>query len=191
MQEAVRQQRQQVEDYLTSQLAAIPSTVGLPGDSFRLLRAAASVPQPGMLDLVRLALPTGAATAAQLNPFLSSAAAATLQAAARTWLQLCVLEDRLGRLERLASDPAALPLLIQVRPPTLTFDLLRLQSSQRTAGRRAAVLLACLPGIRHGRRALLTHSCLAVGGEAAMCKLEAAQHYSVRTARGACSVKAP
>ena len=54
-----------------------------------------------------------------MNPFLSECAAKKLQAASRLWLQLCVLEDRLGRIMKLtrmeATGNAASLMLARVR----------------------------------------------------------------------------
>lgn len=99
-QASTRWRRQKVELYLLHNLSNIPASVGPPGTSFRLLQVAGDAPSPGLLDLVR------AAWRPQLlldfNPFLSPAACGVLHAAVLIWLQLCVLEDRLGRLDRLA-----------------------------------------------------------------------------------------
>lgn len=107
--------RRLVEAHLRTHLEAVPPTVGWPGAALRLQRSAAAAPEHGSLDLLALALPDGQQRALQLHPFLSPEGAEELQRAARTWLQLCVLEDRLQRLTMLAADPAAAPQLIQVR----------------------------------------------------------------------------
>jgi hypothetical protein len=119
----VRGHRQQVETYLSAHLGTVPKSVGLPGTGLRLLQAAAAAPLHGPLDLVRLALQPLAASS--LNPFLSAESAARLQQAARLWLQLCVLEDRLGRLVGLAADPSATSHLIQVRCSVSSSRLVR------------------------------------------------------------------
>lgn len=82
--------RRQAEAHLHTHLAAVPASVGWPGATFRLQRAAGAAPQQGPQDLLALALPGGQQRALQLNPFLSPASAAALQAAARTWLQVCM-----------------------------------------------------------------------------------------------------
>lgn len=104
--------RQDAEAYLYTHLAAIPQSVGLRGTAHRLAQAAAAAPQQGVLDLVRLALDTQVAHT--FNPFLSDEAVQQLQAGARRWLQLCVLEDRLGRLAQLVGETSQQALLIQV-----------------------------------------------------------------------------
>lgn len=105
-------QRQQAEAYLLTHLATIPASAGRHATAHRLARSSASAPLPGLLDCVRLAL--HAHTALHFNPFLSEAAVERLQAAARLWLQLCVLEDRLGRLVGLVDEPGQQALLFQV-----------------------------------------------------------------------------
>jgi hypothetical protein len=108
----VHRKRQEAQEYLQHHLAAIPASVGMPGTTFRLQQACGTAPLPAMLDYVRLALDSQAALGA--NPFLSGGSVARLQQAARVWLQLCVLEDRLGRLAGLVDDPASAAGLIQV-----------------------------------------------------------------------------
>lgn len=52
----------------------------------------------------------------QFNPFLSAAAAARLHSVLLVWLQLCVLEDKLGRLQQLLlAGPDGVASLIPVR----------------------------------------------------------------------------
>eukprot|EP00887_Chlorella_sp_A99_P004660 scaffold4.g4660.t1 len=114
----VQAHHEAAEAYLREHLASIPAGVGLRGAMHRLLQSAATVPLPGQLDYVQLALHADAAL--DFNPFLSRASLARLQQGARTWLQLCVLEDRLGRLERLSAtlgDPGQMALLIQASLP--------------------------------------------------------------------------
>lgn len=120
LQGVVAAQRHQAQEYLHGWLGAVPPSVDSTrvraGAAFRMQRAAAAAPQHGPRDLVALALPGGPLAALQLNPFLSAESGERLQQGARTWLQLCVLEDRLARLAALAADPAAVPQLIQVLP---------------------------------------------------------------------------
>jgi hypothetical protein len=108
----VRSQREEAQEYLQLHLTAISNHVGMHGTAFRLQRACGTAPLPAMLDYVRLALDPQVALAA--NPFLSGGSVARLQQGARVWLQLCVLEDRLGRLAGLVEDPASAADLIQV-----------------------------------------------------------------------------
>jgi hypothetical protein len=75
--------------------------VGCPGSSFRMLRAAGLAPAAGALDLLRAAWRRELLL--QFNPFLSAASVERLGEGLLVWLQLCVLEDRLGRLRRLAA----------------------------------------------------------------------------------------
>ena len=94
----------------------MPQSVGSRGVSLRLLRAAAAAAEAGPLDLMRVAVRPE--LVAEFNPFLSPEAAQELQRRVLTWLQLCVLEDRLGRVEALAAAREAgddcLPQLVQV-----------------------------------------------------------------------------
>ena len=87
------------------QASTIPKAVGLPGSSFRMLRAAGAAAQVGLLDLLCAAW-EDPCHLLEYNPFLSRGACATLHSAVSVWLQLCVLEDRLGRLAALAAAGA-------------------------------------------------------------------------------------
>ncbi|KAL4434355.1 hypothetical protein ABPG75_000796 [Micractinium tetrahymenae] len=111
--QVVTSRRQQAEAYLHTHLETVPEAVGWPGLCFRAQRSAGLAPEHGPLDLLRLALPRGQELALQLNPFLSAASAERLQRGARVWLQLCVLEDRLRRLELLIGDESARAQLLQ------------------------------------------------------------------------------
>lgn len=73
-------------------------------------------PTPSLIDLARAAIQPPHSLLA-FNPFLAPASCVLLVEAARVWLQLCVLEDRLQRICELAaaSEESKQPLLIQVR----------------------------------------------------------------------------
>ncbi|PNH12759.1 hypothetical protein TSOC_000243 [Tetrabaena socialis] len=87
-------------------------TVGPHGTSFRLLRLSGAAPSVGPLDLVRCAWQPQLLRA--FNSFLSEEACAELHRGVLTWLELCVLEDRLGRLQLLAAaGDDYRPLLVQ------------------------------------------------------------------------------
>ncbi|KAG2455049.1 hypothetical protein HYH02_000874 [Chlamydomonas schloesseri] len=107
--------RRTLEAHLLQQLGRVPQDVGCPGASLRLLRAAAIAPTAATLDLARAAVRPELLT--ELNPFLSPAAAQELLRRVLMWLQLCVLEDRLGRVAALATALEAgddcLPQLVQ------------------------------------------------------------------------------
>jgi hypothetical protein len=105
LQVEVSQQRQAAELYLLHHTASVPADNGPAALAFRLLRLAACVPTAGLLDLLRCAWQPQLLRS--FNPLLSDAACSRLQAGVLTWLQLCVLEDRLGRLVRLAAVTAA------------------------------------------------------------------------------------
>ncbi len=132
-----------MELYIVRHTSYIPDSAGCHGAAFRLLRLSGVTPTAGPLDLLGLGASGssnsgGAAGGAhthaldqqqqrarlyahllqldQLNPFLSQAAREHLRGAVLLWLQLCVLEDRLGRLEELAgAGPEYTDTLIKVR----------------------------------------------------------------------------
>ncbi|GLC47559.1 hypothetical protein PLESTB_000001100 [Pleodorina starrii] len=99
---AVQQRRAAAESYLMHRLTSVPADVGPRGSCFRLLRCAGVAPTPGPLDLMAAAW-RREAVLAQFNPFLSHQSMAALHSGVLVWLQLCVLEDRLARLGRLAT----------------------------------------------------------------------------------------
>eukprot|EP00198_Chlamydomonas_reinhardtii_P008814 XP_001698151.1 predicted protein [Chlamydomonas reinhardtii] len=117
--------RRNLEAHLLRQLALVPQSVGSRGVSLRLLRAAAAAAEAGPLDLMRVAVRPE--LVAEFNPFLSPEAAQELQRRVLTWLQLCVLEDRLGRVEALAAAREAgddcLPQLVQELGVHRTWDM--------------------------------------------------------------------
>ncbi len=84
------------------------------GACFRLMRLCGAAPQVSLTDLARAAL-LPPDSLSSFNPFLSAASCARLKGACLIWMQLCVLEDRLRRVRRLAhAGPESLPLLLQV-----------------------------------------------------------------------------
>lgn len=106
--------RAQAEAHLLQHLAHVPGSLGPHGSSFRMLRSAGAAATAGRLDLMRAACGP-ASQLRSFNPFLSDISCTSLQDGIRTWLQLCVLEDRLGRLAALAAaGPDCTVLLIQV-----------------------------------------------------------------------------
>jgi hypothetical protein len=112
LQDKVRLQRGQAEGYLQLHLTSVPKAVGRHGAAFRMHQASSAAPMHGLLDYGRLAL--DAQVLLEFNPFFSEDSLGKLQQGARTWLQLCVLEDRLQRLSLLVEDPASSAVLIQV-----------------------------------------------------------------------------
>lgn len=82
-----------------------------------MLRDADQVPLPALPDLVRAALEPCHHLRLKFNPFLTEASCQALKEASLLWLQLCVLEDRLERIEGLAgaADKEDDPTLIRVR----------------------------------------------------------------------------
>ncbi|EFJ48407.1 hypothetical protein VOLCADRAFT_91060 [Volvox carteri f. nagariensis] len=102
----VAQLREASEAFLLRHLTTIPEDVGRHGTSFRLMQAAGSAPTPSTLDLLRAAW-QGGPLLRQFNPFLSPQAVQVLEDGVLLWAQLCVLQDRLRRLGRLAAEGPA------------------------------------------------------------------------------------
>lgn len=103
-----------MQAHLLESVACIPAHVGAHGAQFRTLRASGAAPVAGLHDLMAMADKPWLLQ--QFNPFLSAASHTNLQEGILVWLQLCVLEDRLGRLHMLLRGGADyLPMLIQVR----------------------------------------------------------------------------
>ncbi|KAG2492053.1 hypothetical protein HYH03_009551 [Edaphochlamys debaryana] len=96
----VSERRAAAEAFLLRHASAVPEDVGCHGAAFRLLRLSSAAPSAGPLDLLVAAWRPEVLR--QYNPFLSDQAVAGLREGVLTWLALCVLEDRLGRLEALA-----------------------------------------------------------------------------------------
>ncbi|PNH12760.1 hypothetical protein TSOC_000242, partial [Tetrabaena socialis] len=112
LQAIVKQHRASAEAYLLRNVSSVPHTVGPHGTSFRLLRLSDAAPSVGPLDLARCAWQPQLLRA--FNSFLSEEACAELHRGVLTWLELCVLEDRLGRLQLLAAaGDDRRPLLVQ------------------------------------------------------------------------------
>ncbi|KAG2496538.1 hypothetical protein HYH03_005361 [Edaphochlamys debaryana] len=97
----VTDRRAAAEAYLLRHLSHVPSGTGCHGAAFRLLRMSGSAPTAGLLDLAAAAWCRESLRF--FNPFLSEAAEQALHDGVLTWLALCVLEDRLGRLAALAA----------------------------------------------------------------------------------------
>ncbi|KAJ1474779.1 hypothetical protein T484DRAFT_1830922 [Baffinella frigidus] len=89
-----------LEQWLLESVSTIPTAVGWGALGCRMRRACNLVPNVTARDLARAACrPELLRT---FNPFLSDAAVARLHEGVLEWLQLCVLEDKLGRMEHLA-----------------------------------------------------------------------------------------
>jgi hypothetical protein len=100
LQDNVQQRRKEAETYLLQHIGCIPEAVGLPGTAFRLLLTANTQPTASTRDLMAMAW--GPATQLRaFNPFLSEGVCKQLQQGILIWLQLCVLEDKLGRVQKL------------------------------------------------------------------------------------------
>jgi hypothetical protein len=115
----VHQHRQAAESYLLHHLNNIPPTIdsvqaeAAPAACFRLLRLANLTPLASPLDLLRLACKPDLLT--HINPFMGEGLKQQLLQGVLIWLQLCVLEDRLGRLVQLAAaGPEMKSMLIKV-----------------------------------------------------------------------------
>jgi hypothetical protein len=114
MQAEVSSKRQLLQQHLLHHLSHIPTSTGPPAASFRLLQLSGAAPAAALLDLLPCAWQPQLLL--QFNPFLSAAAVARLHRAVLVWLQLCVLEDKLGRLQQLLlAGPDGVAALIQVR----------------------------------------------------------------------------
>ncbi|EFJ48301.1 hypothetical protein VOLCADRAFT_104794 [Volvox carteri f. nagariensis] len=121
----VAQRREASEAFLLRHLTTIPEDVGRHGTSFRLMQAAGSAPTPSTLDLLRAAW-QGGPLLRQFNPFLSPQAVQVLEDGVLLWAQLCVLQDRLRRLGRLAAEgPAYRIALVQELLVRRTWDVVR------------------------------------------------------------------
>lgn len=99
--EDVKYSRETLQNFILNSTMHIPKDViltssGWHGPAFRLFKLSNLVPTVGLSDLLPLALNT--AVFQDFNPFLSAKACDCLQDSVLLWLQLCVLEDKLGRL---------------------------------------------------------------------------------------------
>lgn len=119
LQAEVSRLRAEAEAYLLHHLCHIPDPVGPAGSSFRLQAASGTQPTASPVDLLALASSPSWGPEPQLlafNPFLSAEACAQLRQGVLVWLQLCVLEDRMECLVKLAgAGEEYTPLLIRVR----------------------------------------------------------------------------
>jgi hypothetical protein len=122
----VTRQRTLAEQYLLDSISTVPSSVGCHGTSFRLQQAAGHATPISHLELLRAALHPPDYLL-RFNPFLSQQSCQHLYQGLLLWLQLCVLEDRLGRLQRLSQavgrSEGVLPLLIQELSIRRTWDV--------------------------------------------------------------------
>jgi len=114
LQGKVSSKRMAAEAFILQHVRAIPESVGPPGHAFRLQVLSAAQPAAAPSDLMSLAWgPLDKLTA--FNPFLEGDACGQLRDGVLLWLQLCVLEDRLERLQQLAvAGDEFTPLLIRV-----------------------------------------------------------------------------
>ena len=92
----VGEKRGAVEAYLFNALRSVPDSAGWHAKAFRLLKLGTDVPDVSVSDLVRFACYRDELR--RFNPFLSTQAQADIFVGVLSWLQLCVLEDRLERL---------------------------------------------------------------------------------------------
>eukprot|EP00798_Chlamydomonas_sp_ICE-L_P021581 gene21581-28577_t len=126
-QDFVTQNRKEIEQYLLQGLHGVPelqSTRDGNGSirrSFRMLRSADGAADAGLLDLMEAALHSPDHLL-NYNPFLTERSRQVLHQAILTWLQRCVLEDRLKRLE-LLSKAEETQKLLQVLGRRLKYDV--------------------------------------------------------------------
>lgn len=105
--------RQEVQIWLLHHVSHIPEVTGAPAAAYRLLKTSSSVASASLLDLMCCAWQPQMMH--ELNPFLSGPACSRLHKGVLDWLQLCVLENKLTRLQqhvRAGADAASL--LVQV-----------------------------------------------------------------------------
>ena len=108
LRQEVRRLCAQAQLYLEENAAGVPAAVGCHGSSFRMEGLAGGAPSPSLLDFVKMSFQPHLPKA--FIPFLTDESAARLQHGARRWLELCVLEDRLGRIAQLFELHEANPL---------------------------------------------------------------------------------
>ena len=136
----VHDQRVRAEEYLSGALDSIPDGASWHAKAFRLLKIGAFVPTASPSDFLRFSCrPDEVAT---FNPFLSAEAAGEFLAGVSTWMQLCVLEDKIERLVTYSNSPGHLKQELQVHrnwdprqyPSWLCFEVeARLQIRPRQA----------------------------------------------------------
>ncbi|KAJ1494683.1 hypothetical protein T484DRAFT_1608827 [Baffinella frigidus] len=94
--------RSVLEAWLLESVSTIPSAAGWGAVGCRMRRACNLLPTVTARDLARTAcIPELLRT---FNPLLSDASVARVREGILEWLQLCVLEDKLGRMGRFARD---------------------------------------------------------------------------------------
>ena len=105
-QEKASSARACLQEYLSQSLILIPSPLEGIGERgpviVRMLRAADIAPLPSLRDIASSVLHP-ASFLRRFNPFLTDASCERFRAGAISWLELCVLEDRLDRISDLAS----------------------------------------------------------------------------------------
>jgi hypothetical protein len=105
LQEEVTAKRGAAEQYLLDHLSLAPETAGLPATPWRLLQLSGLAPTPSLHQLLPAAW--SKEELVKVNPLLSPGAVDRLHQGLLTWLQLCVLEDRLQRLQQALARQAA------------------------------------------------------------------------------------
>lgn len=101
----VKQQRLEVHAYLLHHINAVPSQLEPWGASYRLSRLGRTC-HTGVSQRTLLSIALDPSLLLSLNPFLSPSAWDKLAQSVLLWGQLCVLEDRLGRIEALVEGAA-------------------------------------------------------------------------------------
>jgi len=91
-----------LEEWLLASVSTIPSAAGRGADGGRMRRACNLVPTVTARDLARAACRPDLLRT--FNPLLSTRAVARVREGILEWLQMCVLEDKLGRMEGFARD---------------------------------------------------------------------------------------
>jgi hypothetical protein len=142
----VQARRQAAEHYLLEHLSLAPDTAGLPAAPWRLLKLSGLAPMASLHQLLPAAWSKDELLT--INPLLSKRAVGRLHQGLMTWLQLCVLEDRLQRLQQL--------LVKQTAGVNCTSDIIKVCDGAEpaellcaaSAAARCLVTVACLHGTR-------------------------------------------
>eukprot|EP01050_Picozoa_sp_SAG11_P004954 SAG11_NODE_331_length_10659_cov_4.512689_3_plen_733_part_00 len=110
--EAVTDERQAIEQHLIKFLSLVPSDAEVRTVGFRLRRTANLVSSVTLSDLAVCAIDCNKLR--RFNSFLSDAALGVIHVDILEWLQLCVMEDKLERMQYCAEKPQELQRELQV-----------------------------------------------------------------------------
>jgi hypothetical protein len=102
---AVSDARRQTESHVLSSLLVVPNSASLLAPIFRMQQLVNVAPTPILQDLVRASWDESIVS--QINPFLSTDGRKTICELILLWEKLCVLEDKMERLEQLLDKPTS------------------------------------------------------------------------------------